>query len=390
MPPLFRECRSVLWALGFVIASAPLPSAVAATIPAGSIDFQFDGPFRLGTGGNEVAGEQITITQGASTSIKADKAEGSWPDTKSNSHWKLTGNVHIEYDGSVLDAESATVVFANRLVESIAVHGAPAKFSNPGKPAGRPLNGTAAVITFDGAKRVVRFTGRSWFARAGVGEGTSVMPLVYELDTGVLRSESGAGPAEPIDIAYSENGRIDVRFDAGFSLGTSDDTMAGEQVTISQDEGALIKAGRARGNWTGTVADSRWMLTGKVHIEYQNMVLDSSNATVVLVGQRIKSIKVQDGPAQFSRPTGAAHEIFRGATDTITFDNDKRQVRFTGHTAYSFGQYDGTADQPLVYELDTGSVYSEMADGEHTLINLNFHPERRVPPPRKPERSSAQ
>src|SRR4051812_44276395 len=61
------------------------------------------------------------VTQG-STLLTAQKGQRSSTDGgNENSTWVFTGNVHLEFDGAVLDAQAATAVFVNNQLRSVDV-----------------------------------------------------------------------------------------------------------------------------------------------------------------------------------------------------------------------------------------------------------------------------
>jgi lipopolysaccharide export system protein LptA len=180
----------------------PVALGCAAATPPGKLDVKFDVLKELNLNAGTLIADGIEITNGPGTLIKADAAQGSQiTDNKENSHWVLNGNVHIEYEGSVLDADSATVAFANRIIKSIEVHGTAARFSHPAKTAGQRYEGRAEDIYFDGEKRQVRFTGEPWFS-FGSRECTSDKPLLYSLDSTVLSSESDGKPDSGVRCSY--------------------------------------------------------------------------------------------------------------------------------------------------------------------------------------------
>lgn len=386
MTPLIRDHR---WRAALALVSmAILSPGMTATAPTGQIRVSSEK-----STGNVNDDTQlfvkIAIRKAPGTLISADRAQGTGITRNyDNSHWVLSGKVHIEHDNAVLDADTATVVFANGLIQSIEVQGAPAKFSHPGSSEGQLFNGTADTIAFDGARREVRFAGRPWFSRAGVGEGNSGRQLVYNIDSRALQSATGSDPVAPISVVFSGDNPIQGRFDGSFSLGTGDDTVSGEQVTITRGEGTLVTADRAQGSWSGTVANSRWVVSGKVHIEHDRATVDADSATIVFVDQLIRSIEVQGAPAKFFHPGKAAGRPFNGSAQAISFDGSRRQVRFTGHILFSYGPGTGNSEKPLIYDLDIGSLHNER-NQDLPPIGITI-PKDRVPTPRTPDRSSAQ
>jgi lipopolysaccharide transport protein LptA len=302
----------------------------------------------------------VVITQVQGTLIRARKAEGSRVSNKfADSHWALTGQVHIEYDGFVLDADAATVIFANSLIQSIQVQGAPAKFSRPGKIAGRSYQGTAQAIGFDGAKRQVRFTGRAWFSY-GPSEGTSDKPLVYDLNTAILSSEKGGSTDAPVNMTIQ--GKLKVQSDSLRAV-RDDGTVQLDGVVITQAPGTLIRAGRAEGSeLSNGSGNSLWKLTAPVHVEHKNFVLDAEDATVAFASELVRTIDVHGSPATFSHPGKVAGRPYLGNAQAIGFDATKQQVRFTGRSWFSYASCEGTSEKPMIYNLGSGAYHNEKTD----------------------------
>ncbi len=199
LPDLTRSAVAAIVLLAVVLPASP---AVEAAAIADKLDVQIGDLKELNLNEGTLVGARIEITDGPGILIKADTAQGSQiTETYANSHWELTGHVHIEYDGSVLDADSATVTFADRLIELIEVHGTPALFSHPARTAGQRYEGRAENIYFDGGSRVVRFTGQPWFS-FGSRQCTSDKPLLYAVDSTVLSSERDGKPDAGVRCTY--------------------------------------------------------------------------------------------------------------------------------------------------------------------------------------------
>ncbi|HTQ35557.1 MAG TPA: LptA/OstA family protein [Steroidobacteraceae bacterium] len=193
---------------------------------------------------------------------------------------------------------------------------------------------------------------------------------------------AAAASAAPI-LAGGENVRTNLN--AG--------TTQWDDFVLHQAPDTVITATRAEGsNLPGGSNDNgHWSLTGKVHIEYQGSVLDADTATVVFAGGQLQSIEVHGRPALFSHPTRTAGVVCRGRADTIDFDGTKRQVSFTGHVEYSYGVNEGTSDKPMIYELDSSVLRSVGEDAGRVRVTISpARPEKTIPTPRTPDRSTAQ
>jgi lipopolysaccharide transport protein LptA len=81
-----------------------------------------------------------------------------------NSEWEFIGDVHIEIDGVVLDAATATGKFKANRLDSALVVGTPAQFSHLLKGSSQRNQGRANSIEFDAARAQVRLVGDAWYS----------------------------------------------------------------------------------------------------------------------------------------------------------------------------------------------------------------------------------
>jgi lipopolysaccharide export system protein LptA len=400
MPPPSRERRvrgAVATLLGLLTAlylPASQPAAPARTVE------RIHATYKAASGSGDdgtLAMETVVLTEENPTMlIRADKAEASGLSGGSfaNGRWVLTGKVHIEYEQAVMDANSATVVFVDNLIRSIEVRGVPAKFSHAGKVAGQPYLGSAQVIAFDGPKRTVRFTGHSWYS-TGALEGNSDKPLLYELDTGSFRSEKAAGTAAQVLTIRAGERQFHATYE-GMAGNGNDGTLVLENMTLTEENPDMqMSADRAEASGLagGSFSSSRWILSGRMHIDYQKAAMDADNASVVFADGLIRSIDVHGAPARFSHPGKVVGQPYLGTAQAIAFDGMKRQVRFTGHSWFSYRACEGTSEKPLVYDLESGSFRNEKADSAPP-ISASCRREKpagqqRIPTPRAPGRSTA-
>lgn len=127
---------------------------------------QWDAPGGLSVVAGVLTLQKPEVRQG-STVLRALKATAIGLDGGAdNSTWKFTGEVHLEFDGAVLDAQAATVVFVDNRLSSVEVQ---ATASQPSpqqrKPVHVELNGaqldaeTAAVAFADGRIKTVQAQG---------------------------------------------------------------------------------------------------------------------------------------------------------------------------------------------------------------------------------------
>ncbi len=375
-----------------------LASAHAARAPRGEITVDSRGDFNLNINLGTVQFQDFTLRQPPDTVIRASTAngtgviEGSYDSTS----WVLTGKVHIEHEGAVLDANSAKVVFRDRMVRTIEVRDKPASFSHPTKVAGQRYQGRAEAIDFDGVARRVRFTGKPQYS-FGLNEGSSDTPMVYDLDNGVLSSEDAqARPDARVRLTIRPGDQPSVMVEGTHTIWNfNTGTIQMDQFVLRQSPATMIRAAKASG--TGVTAgsndSSNWNLAGQVHVEYQEAVLDADSAKVAFAARVLQSVNVQGAPARFTHPTKKPGQMFQGRADTIAFDNDRHQVRFNGHVWYSLGAgNEGSSDKPMIYDLESRVVRSEQDNTPGSRVRLKIRPpeKERVTIPRTPERSTAQ
>ena len=108
-----------------------------------------------------------------------------------NSQWEFRGDVHIEVDGAVLDAATATVRFTSNRLGSAHVVGSPAQFSHVMKGSTHRNQGRAGTIDYDAGKSLLRLDGGAWYSD-GRNEITSPF-LVYNLADRSLEKEAREG-----------------------------------------------------------------------------------------------------------------------------------------------------------------------------------------------------
>jgi lipopolysaccharide transport protein LptA len=168
MAPLHPERRQRGYLPALLAATTLLALVIGHAANADRGDIQISGN---NLKGNINAGTQsmddFVLKQGSNL-INAKKSSGSGlADGRANSTWDLKGEVHIEFDGAVLDADAATVKFVDSRIRTIHVNGAPARFSQPLKTGDRVVKGRAAIIDYDAATSLVQFSGGTQFDYVG-------------------------------------------------------------------------------------------------------------------------------------------------------------------------------------------------------------------------------
>lgn len=198
-----RRRRGILPALAAAVAHCMLAvPAIAAQAPTPDIDVKgsdLEGNISSGT----FSLRELVVTQPpSSTVIRADHAsvrglQGSGG--FNNTNWDLQGTVHVEYEGTVLDADGAQVVFAdgrlqsvqmqgtvrvahegvmldadgaqvafaNGRLQSVQVQGLPARFSHQRAGSKDRPQGRANTITYTATTGSVRFSGDTWYSDGG-------------------------------------------------------------------------------------------------------------------------------------------------------------------------------------------------------------------------------
>jgi lipopolysaccharide transport protein LptA len=145
-----------------------LSSALAATPTLDSktpIDFKSGkGCFRANFTAGTLTSCDVILTQGPSTRITADQASAKGLLDDYNGEWVLTGKVHIEFNNAILDADSATVTFADDHLQKVHVKGAPSRFSHQVKDTARRNQGRAATIDYDAQTALLTLSGDTWYS----------------------------------------------------------------------------------------------------------------------------------------------------------------------------------------------------------------------------------
>jgi lipopolysaccharide transport protein LptA len=141
-------------------------------------------------------------------------------------------------------------------------------------------------------------------------------------------------------------------------------------------------SGLANGHRNGT-----WELKGEVHIEFDGAVLDAETATVRFVDNRLKTVVVQGTPAVFAQTLGNTGRRVQGRAGKIDYDAGTSQVQFSGGTAFQDGTYQFNTKAQLTYNLKDSTVRTPQGSRSEGSYQP---PEKQVPPPRTPDRASAQ
>lgn len=169
---------------------------------------------------------------------------------------------------------------------------------------------------------------------------------------------------------------------------TRDGVMTADNVIMTHGADTRINAGHFR--YTDRGQTSELDLTGKVQIEFRGALLDAESAVLKFRGKNLVTIAVKGSQAQFSyKPENYPRRI-HGLADAIEFDAATTEVKFSGNTSYEDGRH-YFDEETVYYNITTGVARDDgdPATRGKTIIRLGEGPDR-VPPPRQPERSTAQ
>lgn len=229
MPLSFQDSRW-RWLTGALIAAAILlaPGPARTASPAVEKIVSDSEGFKVDGSGGLTLNKPV-VRQG-STLLRAATATATGLDDESvkNSTWKFSGDVHLEFDGAVLDAEAATVVFMKGQLSSVIVQAAAAP--RPGKPVRVVFDGatldvdSAAVAFVDGRISTIQALG-------------SPAQFSHQLKKDGSRAQGRANK-----LAYdARKSEINLSGDTSFSKGSKD--VKTQEVTYNLADGSYYGPG---------------------------------------------------------------------------------------------------------------------------------------------------
>jgi lipopolysaccharide transport protein LptA len=193
---------------GFVLAClCALPGAHSATISSrGNITIEHQG-----LSGNLSAGtlamRTVTVRVEDGTLIRADEGSATGVDGGfENSQWEMRGNVHLEFDGAVLDADAAAVEFSAGRLKTVRVQGAPARFSHGKAGQTQRREGRAANIDYQSDSGQVHFFNGTWFTDGRIEY--SGGELSYNINTSVLTDDGNPQTREELVLRRKPEARV--------------------------------------------------------------------------------------------------------------------------------------------------------------------------------------
>ena len=144
--------------------SISLALTLAAALAAGAQEDQDEelqftsGPLVLDRHTNMMRAQGPRITQG-NLSIVADDALATGFEFDEAGEFRLTGNVRIEVDSAVMEADSAVFTFADGRLSRGELEGTPVSFNDIDREEQKSIVGSAGKMSYDYAARTLRMTG---------------------------------------------------------------------------------------------------------------------------------------------------------------------------------------------------------------------------------------
>jgi len=169
-----------------------------------------------------------------------------------------------------------------------------------------------------------------------------------------------------------------------FSANPDAGTLQACDVTLTQGPTTRITADQGSAKGLSDRNNGEWELTGKVHIEFDNAVLDADRATVTFAGDRLQKIHVAGAPSHFSHQLKDSARRNQGRAARIDYDAQSAMLRLSGDTWYSNGSNLNIEVPAYTYNLNDSTIST--SDEAKVTLQLN----KRVPAPRTPDRATSQ
>jgi len=204
-----------------------------------------------------------------------------------------------------------------------------------------------------------------------------------------------AGAAWAAQGKVTLDNRTPIEFEGGcFKANLGAGTLESCDAVLRQGPRTLIRAknASARGLSSEGLEDGQWQFSNGVHIEFEDAVLDADSATVVFADNRLKEVQVKgtpEAPARFSHQVKDAPQRNQGRAATIDYEAASATLRLAGGTWYTDGRNEvNTAS--MLYNMNDGSFGNVAGPNEGDRVRITIRPDKRVPPPRTPDRSTSQ
>lgn len=130
--------------------------------------------------------DEVLISHGQGTRIRAARLSGT-ERAGGVSELDLTGDVHIEFRGATLDAQSAEIIFRSGELVSVQVEGSQAEFSHQFEGYARRINGRANAIRFETATGKVRFSGDTSYTDGRRDLNSDA--IIYDINDGTVADD---------------------------------------------------------------------------------------------------------------------------------------------------------------------------------------------------------
>lgn len=198
-----------------------------------------------------------------------------------------------------------------------------------------------------------------------------------------------AGWPVPGRTAAGLSGELVIQDARNWVVNSHDDTWSWENVVITHGPDTRITASKGHGaRLAGGVVELN--LSGAVHIEFGEARLDADTATMVFRDQELVSVQVRGSQAQFSHQLEGYSRRINGTADAISYESSSGNVRFSGNTFWTDGSKRMTTSV-VNYNIRTGRATDDGDPETRGQIIIPLGNSRdRVPPPRQPDRSTAQ
>jgi lipopolysaccharide transport protein LptA len=206
-----------------------------------------------------------------------------------------------------------------------------------------------------------------------------------------------AGSAFAAQGKLALDSRTPIEFEGGkacFKANLGAGTLESCDVILRQGAQTVIRAknAAARGLSSEGLENTEWQFSNGVHIEFDDAVLDADSATVLFADNRLKEVHVKGSksePARFSHQVKDTPRRNQGRAATIDYAAADSMLRLAGGTWYTDGRNEvNTAS--LIYSMNDGSFSNATGPNESDRVRITIRPDKRVPPPRTPDRATSQ
>jgi len=194
--------------------------------------------------------------------------------------------------------------------------------------------------------------------------------------------QAGLCVAAPPRISM-QHGPISLDAESGtINYGTHEATL--EKAIISQGD-LRVTADHAAAS--GIDSDnSRWVLTGNVHITSEKLgVLTSESAIIDFRNNQLESALVRGDPAEFEQTSSKTGVLARGHADNIQYTVATDTVRLTGNARLQYGETVTTA-AVVVYNIRDRKLQFAGAPGNR--MHILTTPQKLPKPPPAPKPSA--